>query len=82
MSEDWEAIRVMGFWYWLWCRTGAYRGFMRLAHRFNWHHMEPMPIIEVNHQDIWCQWCGARYTQYIGPPIIPTARDAAVKPNA
>jgi hypothetical protein len=78
MNETLEAIRVMGLWRVIWCHTG-YRPFQRLAHRFNWHHMYPMPIIEKDRQQIWCQWCGARYTRYIGPPIIPTQSDAAAK---
>ena len=35
-----------------------YRPFMRLAHRYNWHHAT------VCHPDgdtlFWCQWCGMR----------------------
>ncbi len=61
MNEDLEAIRVMGFWYWAWCRTGGYRAFMRWVHRFNWHHATvcgPSPDGSVQH---WCQWCGLRY---------------------
>ena len=34
MNEDLEAIRVMGFWYWAWCRTGAYRAFMAIGSSF------------------------------------------------
>lgn len=41
----------------LWYRT-LYRPFMRLAHRYNWHHAT------VCHPDgdtlFWCQWCGMR----------------------
>lgn len=63
MSEDWKAIRVMGFWYWLWCRTGMYMRFMRWAHRYNWHHctvLLPPPGTDTQH---WCQWCGLRYQE-------------------
>ncbi len=42
-----------------------YRPIMKLAHRFNWHYMRPMPIIEPNRQQIWCEWCGARYTRIV-----------------
>ena len=52
-----------------------YRPIMKFAHRFNWHYMRPMPIIEKDRQRIWCEWCGARYTRYIGPPTI-TKSDA------
>lgn len=44
--------------YWL-----MYRLVMRIAHRFNWHYMEPMHGIQPdNNSQIWCHWCGARYT--------------------
>lgn len=74
MNEDMEAIRVMGFWHWLWCRTGCYRRFMRWAHLYNWHHctvMGPFTDGSVHH---WCQWCGLRYEgttrlQAFGAPI-------------
>jgi hypothetical protein len=75
MSEDMEAIRVMGFWRWAWARTGCYRGFNRLMHRFEWHHMRPMPIIEPDHQQIRCDWCGAWHIKYIGRMAIPSAPD-------
>jgi len=78
MSEDWEAIRVMGFWYWAWCRTGGYRAFMRLAHRYNWHHCTvctPRPDGSEVH---WCQWCGLRYcTPAIDYAKLCSTNDAA-----
>lgn len=61
MHEDIEAIRVMGFWYWLWCRTGAYRAFMRLAHRVNWHHCTVLLVDPDGSKQHWCKWCGLRY---------------------
>lgn len=83
MNEDWEAIRIMGFWYWLWCRTGAYRAFMRFVHRFNWHHCtvcDPHPDGSRLH---WCQWCGLRYqTKPIDYALVArqmTSGDAEVK---
>jgi hypothetical protein len=69
MSEDLEAIRVMGFWYWAWCRTGCYRAFMRLVHRFNWHHCTVMGPFEDGETQHWCQWCGLRYV--IPKPSYP-----------
>jgi hypothetical protein len=56
-AEDLDAIRIMGFWYWAWCKTGGYRAFMRLAHRYNWHYM---PVGGPDHDLAWCQWCGLR----------------------
>lgn len=65
MNEDLEAIRVVGFWYWLWCRTGGYRAFMRLTHRFGWHHMKVLhPVWDLDgtrRVQHWCQWCGGRF---------------------
>jgi hypothetical protein len=79
MNEDLEAIRVMGFWYWAWCRTGGYRAFMRWVHRYNWHHatvMGPFPDGSVQH---WCQWCGLRHqTKPIDYALITS--DRASKP--
>lgn len=66
MNEDLEAIRVMGFWHWLWCRTGGYRAFMRFVHRFNWHHATVMGPFADGSRQHWCQWCGLRYST---PPI-------------
>lgn len=77
MNETLEAIRVLGLWRVIWARTG-YRPLMRLAHRFNWHHMRRMPIIEPNRQQVWCEWCGVRDMIYIGPPTITA--ETEVKP--
>ena len=55
-----DAIRVMGFWGWLWCRTGGYRAFMRWAHRWNWHHTKTIGPLEDGAMQEWCQWCGLR----------------------
>jgi hypothetical protein len=41
-------------------RWWLYRPVMRLAHRFNWHWMPP--IYPERDTQLWCQWCGARYT--------------------
>ena len=70
MNEDWQAIRVMGFWYWLWCKTGGYRWFMRLAHRFHWCYMAPKPQIQPDRLRFVCDWCGASRNEYIGMPAI------------
>ena len=38
-----------GFWY---------QALMKVAHRFNWHHMKPCyPMGETM---LWCHWCGIR----------------------
>ena len=63
VNEDLEAIRVMGFWYWLWCRAGCYRAFMRLAHRFNWHHCKILLPDPDGPRLHLCQWCGLRYSE-------------------
>ena len=48
-----------------------YRALMRLAHRYNWHHM----VICYPDGDtlVWCQWCGIRHIikrSILGVPII------------
>ncbi len=43
---------------WLYYRF-IYRHLMRLAHRFNWHHMAVS--YPENDKTLWCHWCGARY---------------------
>lgn len=42
---------------WLFYRP-IYRPWMKLAHRFNWHHMTVCHV-EGDVMD-WCQWCGIR----------------------
>lgn len=40
-----------------------YRGVMRIAHRFNWHHAPPiLGIMPGNDTQLWCTWCGFRMT--------------------
>lgn len=60
MSETWEAIKVMGIWQVLWCRTG-YRPFQRLIHRYNWHHTRVIGPLDDGSIQHWCEWCGLRY---------------------
>lgn len=62
MREDMEAIRVMGFWYWLFCRTGAYRLVMRVAHRYHWHYAPMHGPLQDGSTQRWCEWCGFRQT--------------------
>lgn len=38
----------------------------RALHRFDLHYMRRLPVIEKDKQQIWCEWCGARYTYYTG----------------
>lgn len=61
---------------WLWWRF-VYRPFMRLAHRFNWHHAPP--CYPDGDTQLWCDWCGFRQTikrgewrgnTYLPPPRI------------
>lgn len=59
VREDFEAIRVMGFWSWLWART-FYQMFARIAHRFNWHHTVTLGPFDDGATQVWCQWCGLR----------------------
>jgi hypothetical protein len=54
-------VKEHSFLYWR-----LHRAVMLVAHRFHWCYMEPMPIIEKDWQQVWCKWCGARYTRYIG----------------
>ena len=65
MRETMEAIRTLGFWTVLWYRTG-YRPFMRLAHRYNWHHTTTCGPFPDGSKQFWCQWCGLRHST---PPI-------------
>lgn len=61
----------MGFWYWAWCTTGAYQWFNRLAHRFNWHHCTVLqPFHSWEGRQHWCQWCGLRYVEPHGTPVV------------
>ncbi len=69
MRETIEAIRVMGFWRWLWART-FYRKFQRLAHRYNWHHTTKLGPFEDGSQQQWCQWCGLRHVTYDSRHIV------------
>jgi hypothetical protein len=39
-------------------RYWFYRTLMRLAHRFNWHHMKP--CYPDGDTMLWCRWCGIR----------------------
>jgi hypothetical protein len=40
-----------------------YRLVMRIAHLFNWHYAPPTHgIMPGNDTQLWCQWCGMRYT--------------------
>lgn len=44
-------------------RGRAYRTIMRLAHRFNWHYMQPS--YPDGDTMLWCHWCGIRIvTEY------------------
>ncbi len=57
-------------------RYRVYRWFMRLAHRYNWHHTTTCyPDGDIQH---WCQWCGLRQTlkrdHFMGAKIIPDTR--------
>lgn len=52
-----EAIRVMGFWSWVYARF-FYRGVMRVAHRFHWHYAPPS--YPDGDTMLWCHWCGFR----------------------
>jgi len=43
-----------------WICGYTYRLVMRMAHRFHWHYAPPS---FPNHDtQLWCQWCGLRYT--------------------
>lgn len=60
VREDIEAIKVIGFWYWLFCRMGAYRLTMKIAHKYNWHYARVIGPFEDGKYQRWCQWCGFR----------------------
>jgi hypothetical protein len=59
LREMREAIRAIGFWRCAWAMTG-YRPTMKLAHRFNWHHVVKLGPFEDGPTQQWCQWCGLR----------------------
>lgn len=61
MRETIAAIRIMGFWSWLY-HSKFYRAHMRLAHKYNWHHTKVMGPFPDGSTQLWCQWCGLRYS--------------------
>ena len=63
---------------WLYYRF-VYRHLMRLAHRFNWHHMAVS--YPENDKMLWCHWCGARYV-IKGPPYKHTLISIAAQCEA
>jgi len=38
-----------------------YRVVMKIAHRFHWHYAPP--IYPDGDMQLWCKWCGLRYTR-------------------
>jgi hypothetical protein len=57
VRETIAAIRVLGFWRFVYARF-FYRMVSRWAHKFNWHHMDIChPDGDTMH---WCHWCGLR----------------------
>jgi hypothetical protein len=68
LSEDFEGIRVMGFWRWVYARF-FYRAVSRLLHRFSLHYA---PEHRMHDGDLmrWCKWCGLRDVRkpYVDPP--------------
>lgn len=72
VREDIEGIKVMGFWYWLFCRIGAYRFTMKFMHKRNWHYAKIIgPIEPDGNYQRWCQWCGFRQTYNHHPNHLP-----------
>lgn len=62
LREEREAVRVLGFWYVIWCLT-LYRPVMKLAHRWGWHYTgKPIGPFEDGSTQLWCKWCGLRQT--------------------
>jgi hypothetical protein len=43
-----------------WLKWKLYRVVMKLAHRYHWHYAPPHDI--EGDTQLWCQWCGLRYT--------------------
>jgi hypothetical protein len=54
-------------------RWRLYRLVMKVAHRFHWCYLQPMPQIERDRRRFRCSWCGADRTDYTGKPAISTA---------
>lgn len=65
MREFVESVRTLGFWRTLYLRY-LYRHLMRFAHRHNWHHTRKIGPFEDGSTQLWCEWCGLRYST---PPI-------------
>lgn len=61
MNENMEAIRVLGFWRWVYSHW-FYRVHMRFAHRYNWHHTRQLGPFPDGSTQLWCEWCGLRYS--------------------
>jgi hypothetical protein len=52
----WEADNVS--WHGVW-----YRLVMRIAHKYHWHYMPPLPVIHSDGKVLYrCDWCGIRQT--------------------
>lgn len=34
-----------------------YRIVMRIAHKYHWHYMPPLPVIDYNIVRLKCEWC-------------------------
>ena len=49
-----------------------YRAFMRLAHRFEWHHATISGPFEDGKSQRWCRWCGLRESYRYDPRKPPT----------
>lgn len=74
--EDREAIRVMGFWGWLWAGT-LYRPFQRWAHRHNWHHVRQTGPFEDGVSYLVCDWCGLNHRKTPPHPLAVTMAQLA-----
>lgn len=61
MSENLAAIRILGIWRWLYL-TWLYRPHMRFSHRYNWHYTRKLGPFPNGSTQLWCEWCGLRYS--------------------
>lgn len=57
VSERIGGEMIRGFFSWSFYGL-AYRTIMRIAHKFNWHHMKPS--YPDGDTMLWCHWCGIR----------------------
>ena len=73
MGENIEAIRVLGFWGFIYHRF-VYRHVMRFAHKHGWHYAPPSTMEDGSVLEL-CLWCGLHQ---VNSPRHRAAMDACI----